>query len=81
MFGEKKRKFKEIQLEILIQLSNKEATTYQLAKKTKTDFRTIRHQLILLKGQDYVSLVFELNHIKVFAITKKGLNHIKKLKR
>lgn len=81
MFGEKKREFKEIQLVILRALKAKQATIYQIAKKTKTDFRTVRHQLILLRGQGYVGLVFELNHIKVFAITKEGYSHMRKLER
>jgi predicted transcriptional regulator len=81
MFGTKKRKFAEIQLEILRSLKKKQCTIYQIAKKNHTDFRTVRHQLILLKGQDYVSLIFELNHIKVFSITKKGEKYIKKLQR
>ena len=81
MFGEKKRSFKEIQLVILRKLRTKQRTIYHIAKKTKTHFRTIRHQLILLKAQGYVNLVFELNHIKVFAITKQGYKYLRKLER
>ena len=81
MFGDKKRKFKEIQLVILKTLKSKQATIYQIAKKTKTDFRTIRHQLILLKVQDYVELIFEINHIRVFAITNKGNNYLKDIEK
>jgi len=81
MFGEKKRKFPEIQLGILRMLSAKQATIYQLSKKTKTDFRTVRHQLILLRGQGYVDLVFEHSHIKVFAINGKGNDYLKELEK
>ncbi len=81
MFGEKKRKFKAIQLVILRKLRTKQRTIYQIAKQTKTDFRTIRHQLILLRGQGYVELAFELAHIKVFAITKQGYKYLRKLER
>ena len=81
MFGKKKRRFSEIRLVILRELKQKQSTIYQLAKKTKTDFRTIRHQLILLKGQDYASLIFELNHIRVYDITDKGKKYMVKLKR
>tara|TARA_Y100000310_G_C20122533_1_gene552112 strand:+ start:240 stop:488 length:249 start_codon:yes stop_codon:yes gene_type:complete len=79
MFGEKKRKFKEIQLVVLRILKTKKRTIYQIAKKTKTDFRTVRHQLILLRGQGYVNLDFELEHIKVFAITEEGIKYLWKL--
>lgn len=81
MFGERKRRFEEIQLVILRAFRSKQKTTYQIAKQTKTDFRTVRHQLILLRGQGYIELVFELNHIRVFAITKDGNKHLKKLER
>jgi len=79
MFGEKKRKFEEIQLGILRSLRTKKHTTYQISKKTRTHFRTVKHQLILLRGQGYVDLVFELDHIKVFAITKQGYKYMRKL--
>jgi predicted transcriptional regulator len=81
MFGEKKRSFKEIQLVVLRKLRTKQKTIYQIAKQTKTHFRTIRHQLILLKNQGYVNLVFELDHIRVFAITKQGYKYLRKLER
>lgn len=81
MFGEKKRKFSEIQLVILRSLRAKQKTIYQIAQKAKTDFRTVRHQLILLRGQGYVNLVFEHDHIKVFAITNSGISYLRKLER
>ncbi len=81
MFGERKRRFSEIQLVILRTLKTKQRTIYQIAKKTKTDFRTVRHQLILLRGQGYIELVFELNHIRVFAITKDGSRYLRELER
>jgi len=81
MFGEKKRTFTEIQLVILRKLRTKQKTVYQIAKQTKTDFRTVRHQLILLRGQGYIDLVFSLNHIKVFAITELGNKYLRKLER
>ena len=80
MFGEKKRSFKELQLVILRKLRTKK-TIYQIAKQTKTDFRTVRHQLILLRGQGYVNLVFEHNHIRVFAITEQGYKYLRKIER
>jgi len=79
MYGTKKRKFEEIQLDILKSLNKKNNTIYHIAKKIKTDFRTVRHQLILLRGQGYCDLVFELEHIKVFGITKLGKKYLRKL--
>ena len=76
-----KRKYNKIQLDILRSLRTKQMTIYQIAKKTKTDFRTIRHQLILLKGLDYVHLAFEHDHIRVFAITNEGYTYLRRLER
>ena len=81
MFGTKKRKFSEIQLAVLRALRTKQKTIYQVAQKAKTDFRTIRHQLILLRGQGYVNLIFEHDHIKVFSITAEGYKYLRKLER
>ena len=77
----KKRRFTDIQLLILRVLRTKQKTIYQIAKKLATDFRTVRHQLILLRGQGYIGLVFEHDHIKVFAITSQGYKYLRKLER
>lgn len=81
MFGEKKRTYKGIQLVILRKLRTKQKTIYQIAKQSKTHFRTIRHQLALLTDLRYVELIFQLDHIKVVAITKQGYKHLRKLER
>ncbi len=78
MFGRKKRKFSEIQLSILKRLRRGKKTIYQLSKETRTHFRTIRHQLVLLRGHGYVDLAFELDHIKIFAINNKGEEYLKR---
>ena len=81
MFGTKKRTFKELQLLILRTLSKKNATIYQIAKKNKLHFHVVQHQLILLKGQDLVSLAFEHGKFRLFSITDQGRKYLKKLKR
>ena len=79
MFGKKKRPFKELQKLILRTLRTKKLTKRQIADKIKADWRTIDHQIILLKGQDYVSLLFQHHRMKVYEITKDGLRYLKKL--
>ena len=80
MYGEKKRTFNELQSIILEALKKRNQTIYEIAKKTSLHFNVVQHQLILLRGQDYVALVFEYNRFKLFAITEKGMKLVEKKK-
>ncbi|MBR9683318.1 hypothetical protein GOV03_02145 [Candidatus Woesearchaeota archaeon] len=79
MFGDRKRTFKELQFIILKTLKKGDSTTHKIAKKTSLHFHTVQHQLILLKGQDYVVLAFEHNRFRLFSITDKGKKYLKEL--
>ncbi len=79
MFGTRKKTFKELQLIILKTLKRGDSTTHHISKKNSLHFNTVQHQLILLKGYDYVNLVFEHKRFRLFSITKKGKKHLKKL--
>ncbi len=81
MFGERKRTFRELQILILKALKKERLTKYEIAKKASLHFHVVQHQLILLKGQDYVSLDFEHKRFRLFAITKEGLKYLRKLTR
>lgn len=80
MFGEKKRTFKELQLIILNSLKSNKLTVYEIAKKNSLHFNVVKHQLILLKGQDYVKIAYQHGRFKLFEITKEGLRFLRKLK-
>ena len=79
MFGERKRTYKELQKLILASLRTKKLTKNQISKKTKIRWEVISRQLILLKGQDYVEVFFAHETMKIFTITKEGLNYLRKL--
>lgn len=81
MFGERKRNYRELQIIILKALKKDNLTIYELAKRTKLHFNVVQHQLILLKGQDYASLVFEHRKFRLFGITPKGAEHLRKVTR
>jgi len=81
MFGNKKRTFKELQILILNALKKRNYTIYEIAKKTSLHFHVVQRQLILLKGQDYVTLTFEHKRFRLFAITEKGLKYLRKITR
>ena len=81
MFGTRKRTFRELQILILKTLKNNKLTIYEIAKKASLHFHVVQHQLILLKGQDYVSLDFEHKRFRLYAITKKGVNYLRKITR
>jgi len=81
MFGTRKRTYREIQSLILKTLKKERHTVYEIAKETSLHFHVVNHQLILLKGQDYVNLDFEHKSFRLFAITEKGLKYLRKITR
>ncbi len=76
MFGTRKRTFNELQLLILKALLKDKLTIYEITKKTFLHFYVVQRQLILLKGADYISLEFEHNQFRLFAITQKGIEYL-----
>tara|TARA_Y100000310_G_scaffold278082_1_gene296308 strand:+ start:430 stop:768 length:339 start_codon:yes stop_codon:yes gene_type:complete len=81
MFGDRKRTYRELQLIILKTLKKGNFTIYELAKRAKLHFNVVQHQLILLKGQDYVDLVFEHKKFRLFGMSEKGKKYLRKLTR
>lgn len=81
MFGERKRTYRELQILILKALKKEKLTIYELAKRTSLHFHVVQHQLILLKGQDYVTLAFKHKRFKLFSIIDEGLKYLRKITR
>ena len=79
MYGERKRTFKELQKIILKTLLKGKATAYDLTKANKLHFNVVSHQLILLKGYDHITLDFEHNRFRLYAITEKGTKYLRKI--
>ncbi|MEA2035935.1 MAG: winged helix-turn-helix domain-containing protein [Nanoarchaeota archaeon] len=77
----KRRTYRELQMSILKALRGKEHTTYEISQKTDLHFHVVQRQLIRLKGQDYITLIFEHNQFKLFGITDKGIKHLRKITR
>ena len=70
-----------MQILILKTLKKERLTIYEIAKKASLHLHVVQHQLILLKGQDYVKIDFKRKRFKLFAITKMGLNYLRRAKR
>jgi predicted ArsR family transcriptional regulator len=81
MFGERKRTYLELQILILKSLKKGNLTVYELAKRTKLHFNVVKHQLILLKGQDFVEVCFKHNQFKLFGLLKDGEKYLRKITR
>jgi len=81
MFGERKRTYKELHLLILKALKKEKHTIYEIAKITSLHFHVVQHQLILLKGRDYVSLDFQHKSFRLYAITQEGITYLRKITR
>ena len=81
MFGEKKRRFSELQKLILQSLRTKKLTKNQISKKAGMRWEVVDHQLILLKGHDLVDIFFAHEKMKIYTITDNGLKYLKKIER
>lgn len=79
MFGTGKKRFVELQFIILKTLKHGDSTIHNIAKENSLHFHTVQHQLILLKGQDYVNLAFEHKKFRLFSITEKGKKRLGEL--
>jgi len=74
-----KRTHKELQKRILNTIKNQNLTINEIASKSGIYWPNVRHQLILLKGMDYVQEVFRHKRLRIFGITKQGKKYFKKL--
>lgn len=71
-----KRTNRELQTLILKSLKLEQLTINEISDKTGIYWPNTRHQLILLKGEDYVKEVFRHRRFRLFAITDLGLKLI-----
>ena len=72
MTGKGKRRFKDLQRLILRSLDRSTRTINEISYRAKINWNSTSHQLILLKGQDYVKEIFSHRRLRVFEITDKG---------
>ena len=72
MTGKGKRRFKELQKSILTSLRNSTLTINEISSKSSVNWNSTAHQLILLKGRDYVKEIFSHKRLRIFEITEKG---------
>ena len=78
MTGAGKRRFKDLQRLILRSLNKGTKTINEISENAKINWNSTSHQLILLKGQDYVNEIFSHKRLRVFEITDKGRRLLKK---
>lgn len=81
MYGNRKRTYKELQLIILKSLNKGKKTIYDISKENKLHFHVVERQLVLLKGNDYVTLSFEHKRFKLYELTLKGSKYLRKLRK
>ncbi len=74
-----KRTNRELQKYILNTIKNNNLTINEISSKSNIYWPNVKHQLILLKGMDYVSEVFRHKRLRVFGITKEGKKYLRKL--
>ena len=77
MAGTGKRRFNELQKLILRSLKKKPLTINEISGKAGINWNSTSHQLILLKGNEYVREIFSHRRLRVFEITEKGRKKIR----
>ncbi len=78
MTGAGKRRFKELQSLILKSLKNRPLTINEISEKSGINWNSTSHQLILLKGHEYVKEIFRHKRLRLFEITNTGKKVISK---
>ena len=70
--GTGKRRFKELQFLILKSLKNNPLTINEISERSGVNWNSTSHQLILLKGHEYVKEIFRHKRLRLFEITDEG---------
>ena len=73
-----KRAFPEIRKKLLLTLRSGELTVNNLSKLSGVNWKTADNHLIYLIGKGFVKEVFVSSYVKIYALTEKGLEFIKK---
>lgn len=75
-----KRTFHIIRLAILNALSGSQQTINQIAVKAGINWRTVELHLTYLSGKGYVREIFSSQYVRIFVLTDKGREALKKEK-
>jgi predicted transcriptional regulator len=75
-----KRSFNEIRKSMLFELAKGQKTINDLAKSSDVNWKTTQNHLIYLVGMGYAREVFNSPYVRIFEITEKGEEQVKKLK-
>lgn len=73
-----KRTFHIIRIAILNSLSGRQQTINQIAVKTGINWRTVELHLTYLAGRELVREIFSSQYVRIFAITDKGREALRK---
>ena len=74
-----KRSFDEIRTAMLIELAKGQKTINDLAKSSGVNWKTTQNHLIYLVGMGFATEVFNSPYVRIFEITEKGNERVKKL--
>jgi predicted transcriptional regulator len=73
-----KRTFKEIRLLMLKELAKEQKTISDLAKTAGVNWKTTQKHLVYFVGMGFAKEVFNSPYVRIFEITEKGEDHLKK---
>jgi len=75
-----KRTFDLIRHILLLELSKGEKTINQLSVKSGINWKTVEKHLVYLMGRKWVTEIFNSRFVRIFGITKQGIEHLAELK-
>lgn len=74
----KKRTFDVLRKRILKTMGNSQKTVNQISTESSINWKTVDNHIIHLIGKGYVKVVFESKYVKIYEISDKGKEVLKR---
>jgi predicted transcriptional regulator len=74
----KKRTYEELRLLILKLFKTGQKTVNEAATESGINWRTVDNHIIYLTGKGYINEVFSSRYVRIYEITERGIEALKK---
>ena len=75
-----KRTYDKIRKSILSTIDGPQKTINEIAKNSKVNWKTVQRHLTYFKGMGFIEETFSSPYVRIFEITEKGKQELKKWK-
>jgi len=73
-----KRTYTKIRKSILLAINGPQKTINEISKISKVNWKTVQRHLTHFKGRGFIEETFSSPYVRIFEITKKGKEELKK---